>query len=63
MIDIAAAREGFRDKVISDIELVRINDNIADGLTKKISRSIIQQMMNSSRLDYECVQWIIRDEE
>eukprot|EP00171_Calliarthron_tuberculosum_P023641 IDg23641t1 len=36
MLDIAAAREGFRDKVISDIGFVRSSSNLADGLTKKM---------------------------
>lgn len=41
MLDIAAAREGFRDKVMSDIEFVRSSHNNADGLTKLISQYIL----------------------
>ena len=41
MLDIAAAREGFRDKLISDIEFVRSNANIADGLTKPMSQAAL----------------------
>lgn len=39
MLDIAAAREGFCDKTISDIGFVRSNHNIADGLTKSMSQA------------------------
>ena len=36
MLDIATAREGFRDKVISDIGFVHTGQNIALGLTKQM---------------------------
>ena len=36
MLDIAAAREGFGDRLISRIGFVRSDPNIADGLTKPI---------------------------
>lgn len=39
MLDIAADREGFRDKVISDISFVRSSQNIADGLKKSMSQT------------------------
>lgn len=37
MLDIAAATEGFHDKLISDISFVRNSKNVADGLTKVIN--------------------------
>lgn len=60
MIDVAAAREGFTDKVISDIGLVRGACNIADGFTKSMTRAHLQNVMNTSILDIKCEQWIIR---
>ena len=38
MLDIAAAREGFRDEGISDIGFVRSANNIVDGLTKPMQQ-------------------------
>lgn len=60
MIDIAAAREGFRDMEISDIGFIRSAHNIADGLTKKMSRQALQNVLKTSSLTFECEQWIIR---
>lgn len=37
MLDIAAAREGFRYKFISDIGFIRSSDNVPDRLTKILS--------------------------
>ena len=42
MLDIAAAREGFRGKVISDIGFMRSSKNIADGLTKSMSQAALE---------------------
>eukprot|EP00171_Calliarthron_tuberculosum_P022145 IDg22145t1 len=39
MLEIAAAREGFRDRTINDIGFVRSKHNIADGLTKPMSQA------------------------
>ena len=61
MLDIAAAREGFRDKVISDIGFVRSASNIADGLTKPMQQRSMQNVMLSGRLDVTPDQWIIRN--
>lgn len=60
MLDIAAAREGFRDKVISDIGFVRSSKNVADGLTKAMSQAMLQTVIVTRRLDIQPEQWIIR---
>ena len=60
MLDIAAAREGFRDHVISDIGFVRSNHNLADGLTKHMSQASLIQAMRSCHVDINPEQWIIR---
>ena len=51
MLDIAAAREGFRDKVISDIGFVRSSLNIANGLTKAMQQRSLQQVLMTGWLD------------
>lgn len=60
MLDIAAAREGFKNKTISDIGFVRSSKNIADGLTKHMSQAVLRQIIDSSMLDIQPEQWIVR---
>ncbi len=61
MLDIAAAREGFRDKLISDIGFVSSSKNLADGLTKSMSQSALQEVVSTGFLSVHPEQWIIRD--
>lgn len=63
MLDIAAAREGFRDHVISDTGFVRTKKNVADGLTKPMSQALLRNIIASATLDISPNQWIIRSEE
>lgn len=60
MLDIAAAREGSRDKVISDIGFVRSSQNIADGLTKSMTQAALRDAISTGNLDVRPEQWIIR---
>eukprot|EP00171_Calliarthron_tuberculosum_P016586 IDg16586t1 len=61
MLDIAAAREGFRDKTISDIGFVRSASNLADGLTKPMSQAALQSVVSTGVLSLAPEQWIIRN--
>lgn len=61
MLDIAAAREGFRDRVILDIGFVRSNDNLADGLTKPMQQAALQRVLKSGNLQTRAEQWVIRN--
>ena len=60
MLDIAAAREGFKNRVISDIGFVRSSYNIADGLTKSMQQRALQQVLRTGHLNVRPEQWIIR---
>lgn len=40
MFDIAAAREGLKDKIMSDIGLVHSSNNVLDGLTTAMSQAV-----------------------
>ena len=60
MLDIAAAREGFRDKLISDIGFVRSSMNLADGLTKSMNQARLREVITSGHLDISPELWIIR---
>lgn len=59
MIDIAAAREGFCDKVISDIWFVRSSRNLADGLTKSMSQAALRDVLDTGHLEVKPEQWIV----
>ena len=61
MLDIAAAREGFREKVISDIGFVRKSDNVADGLTKAMSQAVLCDVLATGEFNVRAEQWIIRN--
>ena len=59
MLDIAAAREGFRDKVIFDIGFVRGSQKIANGLTKSMSQTALQCFVTSGLLYVQAKLWIV----
>ena len=61
MLDIDAAREGFKKEEISDVNFVRSDDNIADALTKKMSQKALMEMVGSGRLLVKPEQWKIRN--
>ena len=61
MLDIAAAREGFRDKVISDIGFMRSSLNNAEGLTKAMQQKSLQKVLMTGWLDVKQEKWIIRN--
>ena len=60
MLDVATAREGFRDKVISDVGLVQSKDNFADILSKSrrsdIRGKIIERTEHQTHSDFVQVQ-------
>lgn len=47
MLDIAAAREGFRDKLISYAGFVRSSHNLADGLTNYMPQAALRSAILS----------------
>lgn len=59
MIEISAAREGFQDKVISDIGLDRSNNNLAYEFTKPMCQAAIRETLNTGSLSEVPVQWLI----
>lgn len=61
MLDIAAAREGFRDKAISDIGFIRSHKNVSDGLTKPMSQAMLRGILTKGQLDIVPDQWIVRE--
>ena len=59
MFDIAAARQGFKAKVISDIGFVRSSKHSADGLIKVLSQENLNHPLATDRLRAEPEQCII----
>lgn len=60
MLDVAAAREAFRDKTISDIGFVRSSHNPADGFTKEMSQQRLNTVLKLAHVIVQPEQWIIR---
>ena len=61
MLDIGAAREGFRDKKISNIGFIQSSSNLADGLTKAMAQAFLREVISAGYLDVRAEQWIIRN--
>ena len=61
MLDIAAARQGFKNKVISDIGFVRSSKNVADGLTKPMSQAMLHEILHTGTIQVSPEQWIVRN--
>lgn len=49
-LDIAAAREGFKEKVTSDIECFRSSHNISDEFTKETFQAALQYAIKNGFL-------------
>lgn len=60
MLDIAAARKGFKNKTISDIGFVRSSQNIADGLTKSMAKATVRETIDTGCTSVTPGPWIIR---
>lgn len=61
MLDIAAAREVFRDRIISDTFFVRSSNNLANGLTKSMQQAALQLALRTGKIYARPEQWIIRN--
>ena len=60
MLDIAAAREGFQNKVISNVGFVRCDQNMTDGLTQAMKQKALQNVISIGELNVQPEQWILR---
>eukprot|EP00171_Calliarthron_tuberculosum_P006992 IDg6992t1 len=61
MIDIAAAREAYKTREISNIGHVPSANNLADGLTKRMLQASLLKLLYTGKLTIEVTQWILRD--
>lgn len=60
MIDIASAREAYKNFEISNVGLVAGTDNPADGLTKPRVCKPLYDLLRTGQDDTPVSQWIIR---
>lgn len=51
MLDIAAAREGFKDKTISGIGFDRSAGSIADAFTKDMNQALLRKLLSTGYLE------------
>lgn len=63
MIDIAAARQAYNRKEISNVGLVKSANNLADGLTKPGFCMSLDDVLRTSVDRQPVEQWIIRTPE
>lgn len=63
MLDVAATREGFQDRMISDKGFVRSKNSLTDGPIKEMSQSLLRTVVITGHLDIQPEQWIIRSDE
>ena len=59
MLDIHAAREGYKAHDISNIGFVRSDHNMADGLTKCMKQKSLRELARTGKLGTKVERWII----
>jgi len=60
MVEIAAAREAHNKHEISNVDLLKSEHNVADGLTKPRPCAVLENVLRTGRDNNPAQQWIIR---
>ena len=60
MLDVHAAREGYRNREISNIGFVCSSAKLADGLAKERIRKDLFTLLKSGKHIVQCELWILR---
>jgi hypothetical protein len=60
-IDIAAVREGYEKRDISEIVIITGNSNPADGCTKFDTNGALERMLTTNSVIIETQAWLERD--
>ena len=50
MLDVACAREGFKNRDINNIGFIRSENKLADGFTKHMSQAILLKTIQAGKL-------------
>jgi hypothetical protein len=59
MVDIAAAREAYKERTMSNIGLIRSEFNPADGLTKVSPNDALLKLLTTSSIDHPIEQFVV----
>jgi hypothetical protein len=62
LIDIAAARQAYQSREISNIEYIRSADNAADALTNIGFNMALYRLLTSSHIIHTVIQWVVEDD-
>lgn len=62
MLEGFATREGSRDETISDIGSIRGSTNVADELTKQMSRAVLRTVLQIGQLHIHPDQIFVRSD-
>lgn len=60
-LNIAATREGVREKVISDVGFVRTSNNLAGGLTKSMFQATLRHDLYTGLFEARIERWIMSE--
>jgi hypothetical protein len=61
MIDLAATREAYAHRIITNIGLIKSEYNVADGMTKLHSNNALAQQLRTARISHPVEQYIIHE--
>jgi hypothetical protein len=59
MVDIAAAREAYNERTMTNIGLIRSEYNPADGLTKTAPNDALLNLLKSNKIDHPIEQFVV----
>ena len=60
MLDVYAARQGYKEQCISNIGFVQTKHNVAYALTKTMNQEAPRYVITTWQLSVKVQQWIIR---
>ena len=59
MVDTASIREAYKDRTMSNINLIRSEFNIADGLSKLSPNHALREMMLTNTIGHPIEQYVV----
>jgi hypothetical protein len=61
MVDVAAARQGYHNSIISNVGLIKSCYNPADGLNKVGCNHALANFLRTHSIDHPVGQYVLRD--
>jgi hypothetical protein len=59
MIDLSAAREGFARRDVTNIFLIRSEDNIAEPMTKLASNHALHHLISTNAVSHKILEYVV----